>query len=48
MLVYPKVSALHALAAKGVNIITVLHQPSYPLYQMYTVTVLDLALFLRA
>ncbi len=30
------VSALHAMAAKGVNIITVLHQPSFPLFQKFT------------
>jgi energy-coupling factor transporter ATP-binding protein EcfA2 len=30
------VSALLLLANKGVNIITVLHQPSYPLYKMFT------------
>jgi ABC-type multidrug transport system ATPase subunit len=30
------VFALKALAKKGVNVITVLHQPSYPLYQMFT------------
>jgi hypothetical protein len=30
------VFALGALAKKGVNVITVLHQPSYPLYQMFT------------
>ena len=28
--------ALKALASKGVNVIMVLHQPSYPLYQMFT------------
>jgi hypothetical protein len=30
------VEALHAIANKGCNVITVLHQPSYPLYQMFT------------
>ena len=30
------VTALKALAAKGCNVITVLHQPSYPLYQMFS------------
>ncbi len=30
------VFALKAMAKKGANIITVLHQPSFPLYQMFT------------
>jgi ABC-type multidrug transport system ATPase subunit len=33
---YDLVFALGALARKGVNVITVLHQPSFPLYQMFT------------
>ena len=33
---YELVSALHALAENGTNVIAVLHQPSYQLYQMFT------------
>ena len=33
---YDLVFALQLLAKKGCNVITVLHQPSYPLYQMFS------------
>jgi ABC-type hemin transport system ATPase subunit len=33
---FVQVYALKAMAKKGVNVIMVLHQPSYPLYQMFT------------
>ena len=32
---YELVSALHAIARKGCNVITVLHQPSFELYQKF-------------